>query len=75
MKPATVGNLPVRDYIRDRNTGKNHWKSLIKHYEEFDQKARLMERYADRAIKDKMRKDLEEQMRRKREMQERERRE
>lgn len=65
MKP--IGNLPIRDHIRDRDQTKNEWKSLIKHYEEFDQKARLVEKYAERAVKERMKKDLEEQMRQKRE--------
>lgn len=68
MKPAPIGNLPERDYIRDRNSGKNHWKSLVKHYEEYDQKARMMERYAQRAMKEKMKRDLEMQMSQKRDI-------
>ena len=59
-------NYPRRHYHRDRDLkGKNEWKSLVKHYEEFDQKASLVEEYAKRAYQQKMKRDLEEQIRQK----------
>lgn len=73
MKPAGIGNLPRREYHRDRDSGMNEWKSLVKHYEEFDMKAKMVERYAKRALQERMRKDLEDQMVKKREIDDRER--
>ena len=51
MKSTIVRNsgLDRRHYHREREGGKNEWKSLIKHYEEFSKKADLMENYAKRA--------------------------
>lgn len=62
--------MPRRKYHRDRDYGKNEWKSLVKHYEEFDMKAKMVERYAKKALQERMRKDLEDQMRIKREFDE-----
>jgi hypothetical protein len=55
-------NLPRRRYHNNRAEGKNEWKSLVKHYEEFDQKARMIEEFAKRAYQDRMRQDLENQI-------------
>jgi len=55
-------NLPRRHYHYDEREGKNEWKSLVKHYEEFDQKAKMIEEYAKRAYQERMRKDLEDQI-------------
>ena len=40
-------DLPRRHYVvAPQDGGRNEWRSLIKHYEEADQKSRLVESYA-----------------------------
>lgn len=56
-------NLPRRHYVvAPQDHGRNEWRSMIKHYEEVDSKARLMEQYAKRAFQKKAREELENQI-------------
>ena len=57
---GTNVNLPRRRYkIAPQDVGKNEWRSLVKHYEDVDQKTKLMEKYAKEAFQRKMREDLQ----------------
>lgn len=56
-------NLPRRHYkIAPQDVGKNEWRSLVRHYQDVDQKTRLMEQYAKQAFQQKMREDLQVQI-------------
>lgn len=65
-----------RHYPRDLEGGKNEWKALVKHYEEYDMKANVLENYAKNIIQNQRKNELEEQReaerRRKKEERERE---
>lgn len=50
-----MDQLERRHYPKDRDGGKNEWKALVKHYEEFDTKVSLMERYAKSVVQENMR--------------------
>ena len=45
-------------YPRDLDGGKNEWKALIKHYEEFDLKANMLEKYAKGVVQENIRNEL-----------------
>jgi hypothetical protein len=53
-------SLPRRHYkIAPQDVGKNEWRSLVNHYQDVEQKSKLMERYAKQAFQKKMRGDLQ----------------
>ena len=56
-------NLPRRPYkMVPQDNCKNEWRSLVQHYEEVDQKSRMMEQYAKKAFQKKMKEDLDRQL-------------
>ncbi len=50
-----------RHYPKDLDGGKNEWKALVKHYEEFDMKANVLENYAKNVVQSNIMKDLTDQ--------------
>lgn len=56
-------NLPRRNYkIAPQDEGKIEWRSLVRHYEDVEQKSQMMERYAKQAFQQRMREDLQRQI-------------
>lgn len=50
-----------RNYPKDLDGGKNEWKALIKHYEEFDMKANMLEQYAKNVVQSNQMRELTDQ--------------
>jgi hypothetical protein len=48
-------NMDRRRYPKERDGGKNEWKAMIKHYEEFDTKVSMLERYSKSVVQDNLR--------------------
>ena len=47
-----------RNYPKDREGGKNEWKAIVKHYEEYDKKGLLMERHAKGLVQETVKNGL-----------------
>lgn len=47
-----------RRYPHDLDGGKNEWKALVKHYEEYDMKANMLERYSKNMVQENTRYSL-----------------
>ena len=44
-----------RHYPKDLDGSKNEWKALVKHYEEYDLKANMLEKYSKNVVQETMR--------------------
>lgn len=52
-----------RHYPKDLDGAKNEWKALVKHYEEYDLKANMLEKYSKNVVQETMRYAVLEQKR------------